>query len=84
MPPRKSRLIAEIEEQVRIQRETAEKLYDLVVEANAAGISWRKLGQLTGLSQTAIFRQAKLGELIVVIRPKHRAGEAAKEAANRD
>jgi hypothetical protein len=83
MPPRKSRLIAEIEEQVRVQHETAVKLHSLVTEANAAGVSWKKLGQLTGLSSTALFRQAKLGALIIVVRSMHRSETTAERKGDR-
>lgn len=52
----------------REQRDNAERLLAAVREASGAGVTWREIGEAAGISPSAVFRQAKAGSPVVVVR----------------
>jgi hypothetical protein len=63
----------------QIQRDTADDLAAAVKQARADGQSWSQIGRELGMVRETVFRQAKAGSPIVVVKP-YQSPKAAQDA----
>lgn len=61
------------------QHKNAAELLKAVEWARSAGVTWREIGDDTGLPYATVFRQAQAESPIVVVRPRHLARDAEGE-----